>query len=87
MREVGVRELKNRASELIRRVRDRGEEIQVTYRGRTVARLVPVRTPRRAALRPSRIWSDFDRLALEISAHWSGARSAADAVREDRRRP
>lgn len=85
MRSVGVRELKDQASDLVRRVRDRGEEIEVTYRGRTVARLVPVRRGRRPVRRPSRMWSDLDRLAGEIGARWPRGRSAVDAVREGRR--
>lgn len=85
MRAVGVRELKTRTSELLRRVRDRGEEIDVTYRGRTIARIVPVRRRRQAPARESRLWSDFDRLAREVGRHWSGSRNAADAVREGRR--
>jgi prevent-host-death family protein len=40
MTSVGVRELRQRASELLRRV-ERGETIQVTDRGRPVALLSP----------------------------------------------
>jgi prevent-host-death family protein len=38
---VGVRELRQRASELLRRVQ-RGETIEITDRGRPVARLAPL---------------------------------------------
>lgn len=41
MASVGVRELRQRASELLRRVED-GESIEITDRGRSVAVLVPV---------------------------------------------
>ncbi len=41
MASVGVRELRQRASELLRRV-ERGETIQVTDRGRPVAVLAPI---------------------------------------------
>lgn len=40
MASVGVRELRQRASELLRRV-ERGETIEVTDRGRPVAMLAP----------------------------------------------
>jgi antitoxin (DNA-binding transcriptional repressor) of toxin-antitoxin stability system len=40
MSEVGIRELKNRLSEYVRRVKE-GEVIQVTDRGQTVAELRP----------------------------------------------
>ena len=41
MASVGVRELRQRASELLRRVED-GESIQITDRGRPVAVLAPL---------------------------------------------
>jgi prevent-host-death family protein len=41
MASVGVRELRQRASELLRRVED-GESIEITDRGRPVAVLVPL---------------------------------------------
>ena len=41
MTSVGVRELRQRASELLRRV-EQGETIQVTDRGRPVAMLAPI---------------------------------------------
>ncbi|HWF74675.1 MAG TPA: type II toxin-antitoxin system prevent-host-death family antitoxin [Solirubrobacteraceae bacterium] len=41
MASVGIRELRQRASELLRRV-ERGESIEITDRGRPVAVLTPV---------------------------------------------
>jgi prevent-host-death family protein len=41
MARVGVRELRQRASELLRRV-EQGETIEITDRGRPVARLAPL---------------------------------------------
>ena len=86
MRSVGVRELKQHTSRVLRRVREKGEQIEVTYRGRAVARLIPV--PRPAARRRdvAAVWSDLDRLAVEIGAHWRGPAGAREAVREGRRR-
>ncbi len=40
MREIGVRELKSRLSEILRAV-DEGEEVRVTVRGRPVAEIRP----------------------------------------------
>jgi len=47
---VGIRELKMRLSEYVRKA-SRGEEIMVTARGREVASLVPVTRARRALKR------------------------------------
>jgi prevent-host-death family protein len=79
-----VRELKHRTSDVLRRVREGGEEIEVTFRGRVVARLVPVRRPRR---RPGgrAVWRDIDVLAREIGRSWPRGASAAGAVRAGRR--
>jgi prevent-host-death family protein len=41
MRQVGVRELNQNTSQVIERVR-RGETLEITERGRPVARIVPV---------------------------------------------
>jgi prevent-host-death family protein len=84
MRTVGVRELKERTSQVLRDLREGGEEIEVTHHGRVVARLVPVRgVPARR--RTAAAWSTLDRVAREIGARWPKGRSAAAAVREGRR--
>jgi len=86
MASVGVRELKQRTSEVLRRLRERGEPVDVTFRGEVVARLVPV--VRRRSGRPraaAAVWTEIDRLAEEIGARWPDGVSAADAVAEQRR--
>jgi prevent-host-death family protein len=82
---IGVRELKERTSQVLRRVRERGEEIDVTYHGRVVARLVPAspKRPRRQATTAA--WATLDRVAREIDSRWSKGRSATETVREGRR--
>jgi prevent-host-death family protein len=85
MRAIGVRELKERASEVVRRVREGGEEVEVTYHGRVVARLVPVSPERRSPPTSAAAWSTLDRVAREIGARWPKGRSAVKAVREGRR--
>src|SRR2546425_1024527 len=81
---MGVRELKQDASRVLRRVRERGEEIEITHHGRVVARLVPV-APQRPRRPPSAAWSTLDRVAREIGARWPKGWSAARAVRAARR--
>ncbi|MGH7325077.1 MAG: type II toxin-antitoxin system Phd/YefM family antitoxin [Candidatus Rokuibacteriota bacterium] len=85
MRAIGVRELKEHASQVLRRVRERGEEIEVTYHGRVVARLIPVSRDRPPTRASAAAWSTLDRVAREIGARWPKGRSAAKAVREGRR--
>jgi len=86
MATVGVRELKERTSTILRRVRDRGEEVEVTFRGRVVARIVPaVRKRERNRKLERAVWRDIDRVADEIGAVWPKGVTAARAVREARR--
>lgn len=46
MVEIGVRELKIRAAEVVREVRTRAARYLITYRGRPVAQLVPLEESR-----------------------------------------
>ena len=88
MNKVGVRELKQNTSQVLRRVREKKERIQVTYRGEVVALLVPV--PQRKGLSDAdhdeAVWTEMDQLAAEISARWPKGVSAVQAIREDRSR-
>jgi prevent-host-death family protein len=62
---VGIRELKQRASELVRMVRENGSEIQVTYHGKVVALLVPVES-KAVTPQETETWTNVDNLAREI---------------------
>lgn len=79
---VGVRELKQQASELVRMVRETGKEVQVTYRGQVVALLIPVK---RTQKDDKIAWTKLDNLAAEIGARWPEGVSATDAISEARR--
>jgi prevent-host-death family protein len=81
---VGVRELKQQASELIRLVRETGSEVQVTLRGQVVALLIPV-TPSISTADEKRSWANLDTLSAEIGARWPKGVNAAQAITEDRR--
>ncbi|HEX5140868.1 MAG TPA: type II toxin-antitoxin system prevent-host-death family antitoxin [Dehalococcoidia bacterium] len=84
MAEIGIRELKLHASEIMRRVRESKESFEITHRGRVVARIIPVsersKTPDNAGL-----WAHMDELAEEIAANWPSGLTASDAVAEQRR--
>lgn len=85
MRSIGVRELKARTSSVLRQVQDTGEPVEVTVRGRAVARLIPIEPPRAAAEDVWTVWADLDSVAAEIGARWPADITAAQAVREGRR--
>ena len=79
---VGIRELKQKASELIRKVREEGSKIQITYRGEVVALIIPVEP--QIPEKESDSWLTLDTLAAEIGARWPAGISAAEAVAEGR---
>jgi prevent-host-death family protein len=81
---VGIRELKQQASELVRLVRETGSQVQVTYHGKIVALLIPV-VPSDHNGNDNHSWANLDALAAEIGARWPKGVSAAQAVSETRR--
>jgi prevent-host-death family protein len=72
MQTVGVRELKARLSECLRRVRA-GERLTVTDRGRAIATLAPV------ARTPTLDWAHV--MVAEGRARWSGGKPFGLRVR------
>jgi prevent-host-death family protein len=85
MREVGVRELKEHASELLREVREKRESITITYRGKAVARLVPVVDREEVWRESKKVLAEMEKLAHKIGKKWPKGVSAVEAVREQRR--
>ncbi|MCL4394908.1 MAG: type II toxin-antitoxin system Phd/YefM family antitoxin [Chloroflexi bacterium] len=84
-RTVGVRELRQHATEIVRQVRVKGVAVQITYRGKVIARLIPVSENLAPPKESSAVWSDLDQLAAEIGARWPANATALDAVRDGRR--
>lgn len=85
MRSVGIKELKSKASEIVREVKETKHPIAITVRGREVARIVPA--TRRMPPEEIAAWmKDTDDLARRIGALWPEGLSAVEAVREQRDR-
>ncbi len=85
---IAAHDLHERTAEILKRLREDGEPIDITDQGRVVARLVPVEPLERP--RPTREeleawWARMDALAEEISRDWPEGVSAVEAVREQRR--
>jgi prevent-host-death family protein len=87
MREIGVRELKIKASEIMRSVRKRRARYIITYRGRPVGLLSPLEDQgqSRATLGESAAWDELTRLGKEIGRGWPTGVSSADVLSEMRR--
>jgi prevent-host-death family protein len=82
---IGIRELKQQTSKILRRVREDGETIEITYHGEPVARLVPVNPPTPSIKEMNAILADLNQLSAEISAKWPEGVSALDAINDVRR--
>ena len=82
---VGIRELKQQTSQILRRVREEGEIFDITYHGETIARLVPVQAPEPTIDEMAAVLADLNQLAAEISAQWPEGVSALDALHDVRR--
>jgi prevent-host-death family protein len=87
MREIGVRELKVKASEILRSVRKRHTRYIITYRGRPVGLLGPLedQQPRSFSSSESEAWDELVRLGKEIGRGWPAGISSADVLSEMRR--
>ena len=86
MKKVGVRELKQRASEIVREVREAGASYEVTHRGRVVARLVPAMESAPEPFDVEKWSAEVDALGEEIAKKWPKGLTAVEAMREDRSR-
>ena len=85
MPQVGIREFKGRASQILQRVRQGRESFQITYRGKVVAVLTPVADLTERAGEQAQVWAEMDELANELALRWPAGVTAAEAVAEQRR--
>jgi len=85
---IGVRELKNRASEIVREVHEQEAEFIVTLRGEPVAVLRPLTEKSgRELLRAEEdeALAEVDRLAEKIARAWRSPKSVLELLEEQRR--
>lgn len=91
MPNVGVKDLKNQATEILRSVREERTEYIVTYHGRPVAMLLPVdaawlQAEQARAARPSpELLAELDALRAEIDRSWRSNKTAVELIAEGRR--
>ena len=94
MPQVGIRELKNDTSEIIRTVREEQVEYVITLRGQPVAVILPIdlATQERQSERllaeareQADFWARWDTLATEVDATWTSDKSAVELMTEQRR--
>lgn len=85
---IGVRELKNQTSRVIRAVREEMSEYVVTLRGEPVAVLRPLTEEEAQRLREVEIdaaLAEMKALAQEVASAWTLEKSGAELIAEQRR--
>lgn len=85
MTEVGIRQLKQEASEILRLVRENKETVTITYRGKAVAKLVPCENLEDKRSEAMTVWTEMEELSREIGRHLPPGVSGVEAVSEQRR--
>jgi prevent-host-death family protein len=94
MARVGVRELKNQTTEIIRDVRENQAEYVVTYHGRPIAVLLPIdeawleaeaRRAAEAATPGDDVWAELEALRQEIGQSWQSEKTGVELISEQRR--
>lgn len=78
MTKIGIRELKARASQVVRQVRETGEAIEITYRGEVVARLTPAEVARGSGSFET-AWKELDAVARAVGKRIKRARSRSSS--------
>ncbi len=85
---IGVRELKNRASEIVREVHEQEAEFIVTLRGEPVAVIRPLTEKSGRELlqaEEDEALEEVDRLAEKIARAWRSPKSVLELIEEQRR--
>lgn len=85
---VGIRELKNQTSQILREVREEQIEYVVTHQGRPVAVLRPFVDEDAHLLREAELQAAMQRmkaLAIKVGAAWTSPKSGVELVDEQRR--
>ena len=85
---IGVRQLKNQVSRILRTVREEKAEYVVTLRGEPVAVLRPFTDEDAQRLRQAELESalaEMKALAQEIAASWKSSKTGVELIAEQRR--
>jgi prevent-host-death family protein len=84
MEEIGIRELKARASDVVREVKEKRARYVVTQRGEPVALIIPLDAlPTQKS--DDEVWERLMQIGEEISKSWQSEKSAVEILSEMRR--
>jgi prevent-host-death family protein len=82
--EIGIRELKSRASEVVRAVKEERARYVITQRGKPAAIIVPLDAapPKKSA---DEVWERLMKIGEELGKDWQNEKSAVEILSEMRR--
>ncbi len=84
MEEIGIRDLKTHASEIVQAVRETKAHYIVTHRGKPVAVILPLEEAPPEG-KPSDAWDELSRLGARLSEGWKSEQTSADLLSEMRK--
>jgi len=85
MADIGVRELKIHASEIIRKVKEKRMRYVVTHRGRPAAAIIPIEEVQPGYEGGTSAWDELVLLGQQISQNWQAKQSSTEILSEMRR--
>lgn len=85
MADIGVRELKIHASEIVRKVKEKRMRYIVTHRGRPVAAIIPVEEAQSSAVDETSAWDELVSLGQKIGQSWQSSQSGSEILSDMRR--
>jgi prevent-host-death family protein len=82
--EIGIRELKSRASEVVRAVKEERARYVITQRGKPAALIIPLDAalPKKSA---DEVWERLMNIGEELGKGWQSEKSAVEILSEMRR--
>ncbi len=83
-KEIGIRELKARASEVVRAVKEQRARYVITQRGKPAALLIPLDADYDRA-KADEVWARLEELREEMRKGWQSEKSAVEILSEMRR--
>ena len=85
MSDIGVRELKIHASEIVRKVKEKRMRYVVTHRGHPVAAIIPVEEVKQGSENENLAWDELVALGHQISQGWQSKQTSTEILSEMRR--
>lgn len=85
MEEIGIRELKARASDVVRAVKEQRARYVITQRGVPVAVIIPMDAAVMPKPSDDEVWERLMAIGEEISKGWQSEKSAVEILSEMRR--